>query len=162
MSILGKGKKKLKKEEEMLRNIFNACEENQNSISYDKLVISSKPRIYTDNLCIIATAILFIVTLLGPLFFPHDSVFLSVDNKRGRYMNIVDHEVDDNEFTIYLSGDEVDVRKTYMESMQGDVVVPREYDLRENRLVFPYKSEEYNIYIYDINGNLLHLLLSPH
>lgn len=145
----------------MLENVFAACETEPNKVPFDKIVLRSKQNLFTDDLFIIVTIVLFLITFIAPIFFPHGKNFLSVDSGMGRPLNIVDHAMTDTTFSITFDGNPIDVGNSYMEGADDVVVTPSEYDRKTNTVTFPYYSQEYNIYVYDVKGRCIHLLLTP-
>ncbi len=151
----------VKTADQMLQNVFAACNTEPNRIPFDKIVLKSKQNFKSDNSFMVATILLIIVTFVAPLLFPPSKVFLSVAPSRERPLVIEEHSLTEETFNISLKGATIDLQNTYMVGDSGEVLNPISYERESNALVFPFKNEEYNIYITDINGKTLHLLLSP-
>lgn len=147
--------------DQMLQNVFAACDREPNSTPFDKIVLRSKQDFRSDNSFIIATLLFLLLTFIAPLFFPPSRIFLSVDSAYGRPLTIEEHSLSNDTFTISLKGASIDLANTYMEGESGTVLYPMSYDRESNTIVFPYEGEEYNIYIFDTYGKCLHLLLAP-
>lgn len=145
----------------MLGNVFVACGKEPNRVPFDTIVSRSRQSFFSDNLMIILCSVLLVLTFICPLFFPHGSIFMSAAYSKGRALSISSHSVENDRFTITLDGGAVDLGITYMENDMGEILYPISYDRADNTVVFPYNNEEYNIFIYDLNGRCLHLLLSP-
>lgn len=146
----------------MLENVFAACDTTPNNVPIDKLILRSKQNLFTDNLYIIIASVLFVITFCVPLFFPPGSFFVSVDSAQGRPLSVVEHTMEASTFSISFDGALIDVSSSYMIGADESVILASEYDRNTNTIVFPYEPQEYNIYVYDINGRCIHLLLSPH
>lgn len=151
----------VKTADQMLQNVFAACNTEPNRIPFDKIALRSKQDYKSDNSFVIATILLIIITFVAPLLFPPSKIFLSVDPSRERPLLIEEHSLTEDTFNISLKGAAIDLQNTYMVGDSGEVLTPTSYDREDNALVFPFNNEEYNIYITDINGKTLHLLLSP-
>ena len=65
-------------------------------------------------------------------------------------------------FVIYVEDDMcgVDYDGIYMETSAGSVILPVSYDAKTGEVDFVYPSESVNIYIPDMQGNVLHVLLT--
>ena len=145
-----------------LKNVFSACDTAPNAIPLEKIAERSRLSFFTDNLYIIIASVLLTVTLVAPLFFPHNSAFVSVDFSAGRPLTVTGSEMTQDTFSISVEGGVLSMEDSYMEGADDSYVAPSSFDSTGNTLVFPYSPQEYNIYLYDENGRCLHLLLSPH
>lgn len=145
-----------------LENIFAACDTAPNKIPFDKILLQSRQNLITDNLYIVLSVVLFLMTFVAPIFFPHGSAFMSVDSAAGRPLTVVEHVMTDSSFSITFAGAPLDSGSSYMLGADNSVVYCQDYNRSSNTIVFPYYAQEYNIYVYDINGRCIHLLLSPH
>jgi len=152
----------IKTADKMLQNVFAACDTKPNKVPFDKIVLRNKTDIRSERLLICITAFLFILTLITPLFLPKGSAFVSVDPSLGRPLSVLSHEMSTDSFLITFEGDKIDISSSYMESLDGNVVYVSSYDESTNTVTFPYDKKEYNIYVYDVNGKCIHLLLTPH
>lgn len=152
----------IKTADEMLQNIFAACDMTPNRVPFDKIVLRSKLNLVADNLLIVIAALLFAVSFIVPLFFPHSRAFLSLSGDSARELTLADHGMTEDSFWISFGGSPLDFNECYMEGEDGHVVYAEKYDRFNNTIEFPYTRMEYNIYIYDVNGKRMHLLLSPH
>ena len=150
----------IKTADQILQNVFAEAKVEPNNISFENIIKRSRLNVISDNIYILVTAILFVAVLLCPLFMPKGSVFMSVDHRSQRELAIVSHSVVDGNFTIRLEGPMVDSAATYVVDPEGNELSVISYDSATNTLVLPFGSGDYNIYIYDVNGRLLHLLLS--
>ena len=152
----------IKTADEMLQNVFAACDTAPNKVPFEKIVSKSRQNLFSDNAFIVVAILIFVATFFCPLFFPHGSVFMSVDSSVGRPLTVVAHEMTEDTFSISFDGLSLDVANSYMVSADNAIILPMEYNRNTNTIVFPYTPSEYNIYVYDIKGKCLHLLLSPH
>ena len=164
MSLFKKSKRyqmDIKTADQMLQNVFAACDTTPNKVPFDKIVLRNKTDVRSERLLIVITIILFILTLITPLFLPKGNDFVSVDSSMGRPLSVTVHEMKDDSFLISFEGNKVDITSSYMEGKDGSVVYASSYDEFTNTVTFPYDSKEYNIYIYDVSGKCIHLLLTP-
>ena len=163
--MFGKKKAKydidLKTADQMLQNIFAACDTTPNRVPFDKIVLRSKQNLIAENLLIIISSILFLISFVAPLFFPHADAFLSVASP-SRQIELVDHQMNEDSFQITFGGQALDIKASYMEGEDGHIVYAEKYDRFSNTIVFPYIPIEYNIYVYDMSCKGIHLLLTPH
>jgi hypothetical protein len=67
----------------------------------------------------------------------------------------------EDSFNITFEGNRIDISSSYMEGTDGSVIYASSYDDSTNTVTFPYDKKEYNIYVYDVNGKCIHLLLTP-
>ncbi len=151
----------IKTADKMLQNVFAACDTQPNKVPFDKIVLRNKTDIRSERLLICITAFLFILTLITPLFLPKGSAFVSVDPSQGRPLSVISHEMKEDSFNITFEGNRIDISSSYMEGTDGSVVYASSYDDSTNTVTFPYDKKEYNIYVYDVNGKCIHLLLTP-
>lgn len=144
-----------------LENVFAACDTAPNKISFDKIVLQNRQNLFSDNLFIILSAVIFVLSFFAPLCFPHSSIFMSADAGHERPLSVYDHVMTESTFSISFEGSTLDMSKCYMEGADDSVIYAIKYDRSTNTVVFPYVPMEYNIYIFDVNGKYIHLLLSP-
>ena len=145
----------------MLENVFAEAGSSPNKVPFDQIVSRNKQNLFTDNLFIVLSSVIFVITLILPLFFPHSRVLMSVDASSGRPLTVKEHHMEDSSFSITFDGLPVDVENSYMVDDDDVTVSAVSYDRKTNTVVFPYDNKEYNIYVYDTNGKCIHLLLSP-
>ena len=145
----------------MLENVFAAANTSPNKVPFDKIVTRNKQNLFTDNLFIVLSSVIFVITLILPVFFPHSKVLMSVDAASARPLTVKEHHMEESSFSITFDGLPVDVEMSYMVDDNDDIVPVASYDKKTNTVVFPYDNKEYNIYVFDSNGKSIHLLLSP-
>ena len=145
----------------MLENVFAAAGSSPNKVPFEKIVTRNKQNLFTDNLFIVLSSVIFVITLILPVFFPHSKVLMSVDAASARPLTVKEHHMEESSFSITFDGLPVDVEMSYMVDDNDDIVPVASYDKKTNTVVFPYDNKEYNIYVFDSNGKSIHLLLSP-
>lgn len=146
-----------------LSGVYNACDVRPGVLSFTKAVLRNRQNYVADHILTIITAIILVATFLCPLFFPHSSfVVSSVGNRYAKTLSVTSLEVNESYFSFTFDGPVVDSGSSYMEDADGHIYYPVEYNRIDNTLVLPVEhTSEFNIFIYDINGKCLHLLLSP-
>lgn len=148
--------------DEILQNVFKACNAEPNKVSIEKIEEKTKIDYKTDNILIIIVSVLLFVSIMLPLFFKSAQFFVSVDSGSSRSLSITGHDMTTESLKITFDGPSVDIASTYIELESGEKLVPVNYDRSDNTVTFPSLDQEANIYIYDVNGKCLHLLISPH
>lgn len=146
---------------EMLQNVFAACDREPNTIPFDKLILRRKisTRAYTFGMTV--TTIILAITFLLPLAFPPTKATVTNLGNNNDKLKITSHRVDENLFYLDLEDIEIDTETSYMLTADGELYYPTSFDSSTDTVVFPYLNQEVNIYIYDTEGNLLQLLLTP-
>lgn len=146
-----------------LSGVFDACDVRPGVLSFDKALLQNKQNYVANHILSIITAIILLATFISPLFFPHSNfVISSVGNSYAKTLSVTSLEVNESDFSFTFDGPVVDSGSSYMEDSDGHIYYPIEYNRADNTLVLPFEhTSEFNIYIYDINGKCLHLLLSP-
>lgn len=151
----------LKQADQTLQNIFAACEQKPNTIPFDKIVLRqrAKTRSFTlgKYLCLLFIVLLFIV----PFVFPHSHAKISSTQNYSSNLEVESHYVSGSQFTLFLSGEDIDYADSYASAADGTIYLPVGSDATEHKIVFPYVGKEVNIYIYDSKGNYIQLLLTP-
>lgn len=147
-------------QEKMLSDIFKALDKAPGKTSIKAAKKASRKRFFKDNFLIIVTAAAIVITLILPFLFPKSTAVVSVDSM-DRKLSVASSEMTGDSFKISFSGAKIDADSSYMLDNDDNYVYPSEYDKLTNTIVFPYDSEEYNIFIYDIYGRSIHLLLTP-
>ena len=75
---------------------------------------------------------------------------------------LVKEEKIDNKLVLYLKdeGLGVDWENIYAETLDGGIIKPVSYNEEKGYVIFRFPGESVNIYITDLKGNLLHLVLT--
>lgn len=146
---------------ETLQNVFLACNQVPNGTSIDKLMNTKKIRVKSYNTWMIIAVVALVFTFALPLLLnPFSNKLAPADRKKAQIV-ITDHKLLDDSFTLTLKGDFIDYNSICAIDGDGNTVYPITYDYKKGTVVLPYYDSEWNIYIYDLNQNELHLLLSP-
>ncbi len=145
--------------DQTLQNVFSACNKPANTLSVEKLLqnrkMSHAPYIHA----IILSAFALILCLLSPLaFIPHGLPLETISASGGTITLVGSFEADDYLY-IRLSDQNIDLSRTYMETNSGKRFAAISF--QKDTIQFSYPSEESNLFIYDTNGQALHLLLTP-
>lgn len=151
----------MSKANETLQNVFVACKQEPNTIPFDKIVLKNKAqtRAFTigRSICLLFIVFLFII----PFLFPHAPFSLKIRETQSR-MRVVSHYMDDKQLYITISGGEIDFASCDAYDLEGNpAYLPTDANAKGNTISFPYTGKAMDIYIYDMNGNCLHLFLEP-
>lgn len=147
--------------DKVLQNVFAACDSAPNTTKLEEIESRSRQNLLSENIMIVISGVLFLAVFFVPLLFPHADAFVSADSHI-KELKVSDHCMTQDSFSISFSGYALDVDLSYMEGADGRIVKAVRYDRETNTIVFPYYPEEYNIYVYDVKGRGIHLLLDPH
>ena len=153
-------KEDLASQEKMLSEIFKELNKAPGKSSIKEIKKEARKRFFKDNFLIMITAVAMVVTLVLPFLFPHSHSVVSVDSME-RKLSIASSEMTEDSFKISFSGAEIDTDSSYMLGDDNSCISPSYYNEETNTIEFPYDFKEYNIYIYDIYGRSIHLLLTP-
>lgn len=152
----------IKTADKMLQNVFAACDTTPNRVPFDKIVLRSRISLLAENILLIIAIVLFVASFIVPLTFPHSNAFISLSEDSGREITLVDHGMTEDSFWITFGGNPLDFNECYMEGADGHIEQAEKYDRFTNTIEFSYTPMEYNIYIFDVRGKRMHLLLTPH
>lgn len=146
--------------EQTLNNVFMACSHAPNTTPVDRLM-NTTTRYYQNNrLAFSVSVILFLVTLILPVFFYFYANSANAPVTKTN-IKVLEHHIDEDTFSLSLSGDYIDYESIYLLDAAGQKVVPLSTDPYTGYVQFPFTGTEVNIYIYDLNRNELHLVLTP-
>jgi len=148
--------------DKILQNVLVAVDAGPNNIPLEEIEAQNRHDYKTDTILLYVVGSLLAITILLPLLFKSATAFISVDPNSSRALTVSASEHTGETFVLTFIGPVVDVKSTYAETERGDIIFPLEYNRVDNTIVFPGFTEESNIYIYDVNGNCLHLLFVPH
>lgn len=144
---------------ETLRNVFEACDQPV-STRIDEIIGNSSTISSAYPTLIIVTVISLIITLLLPILLS-PSISGKKYNGNKATASIQDYSVENGQLYIDLDGQFLNITKAYAINPSGETIYPREYNIWKEQLFFDYDETEWNIYLEDINGNTVHMLLSP-
>lgn len=142
-----------------LQNVFAACNQQPNTIPFDKLVLKGLAQTTLVKGCKWSAAGFLLLVLLAPLAFRNTDFTVS-SRGFGQQIAIEDHQLYENYFIMRLSGENVDYDNIYAKKTDGTVVFPSSVDPAERSVVIPYDGSSLNIYIPDSSGNVLQAILS--
>lgn len=143
-----------------LQNVLNACDKpasnNMDEILSKTFQISGGYKIR-----IIVTAVLLFITIISPLLFS-PKLSKSNYNSKKADVKIENYEVVDSDLYIDLAGPFLVVANAYAVNPDGEQFTPVEDNIWKDQIHFDnYDDTEWNIYLNDVNGNTIHLLLTP-
>ncbi|MCR5268470.1 MAG: hypothetical protein K6E16_08135 [Lachnospiraceae bacterium] len=145
----------------ILQNVFIAGEQAPNTTPFDKIVLRSKAQTTMVTACMWIGIVMLLLTLLSPLAF--SSRDFKVEQPRStRSLQIVSHKLYTSEFVMLIEGDKLDYRNIYALKNDGEVVFPSKIQFvnGDTEVTIPYDGEQLNLYIPDLDGNILQAILS--
>lgn len=88
---------------------------------------------------------------------------IEVDSLDSTAPHITSHKTENDIVYIYVEddGSGIDYDKVYGMSASGDTVQPVDYSDKKHYVAFAYPSEALTVYVPDVAGNMLNLLVSP-
>ena len=146
--------------DQTLQNVLAACNKPASTLPVDKLILNRKMSRAPYIHAIILATFALILCLLCPLAFVPRFLPLETVSISGKTIALAGSYESDGYLYIRLSDQHIDISRTYMETNSGKHF-SAELASRKDTIQFPYPSEESNIYIYNNNGQVIHLLLTP-
>ncbi len=145
----------------ILQNVFIAGEQKPNTIPFDKIVLRSKAKTTLVTACMWVGIIMLLFTLLSPLAF-HTGELKVANPGTVKSIQITSHQLYTTEFVMMLSGDKLDYRNIYALKDDGTMVFPSRVRFvdEQTEVTIPYDGKSLNIYIPDLDGNILQAILS--
>ncbi|MBO4901440.1 MAG: hypothetical protein J5518_01415 [Lachnospiraceae bacterium] len=145
----------------ILQNVFIAGEQQPNTTPFDKIVLRSKAQTTMVTACMWIGIIMLFLTLLSPLAFTSQDFKITESPSAGK-IQIVSHQLYTSEFVMLIDGETLDYRNIYAVKPDGTVVFPSRIQfVNENtEVTIPYDGTELNVYIPDLDGNMMQAILS--
>lgn len=140
-----------------LQNIFEACNVKPNTVSFKELVSHARENTVKYIICMMITAAALIFTFFIPLLFKPSASSRPLETD----IAVESSSLENGNFTLHLTGSMIDYTSIYAIDEENEKVYPTSYDVRSGEVDFRYNNESWNIYIPDLNGSQLHLLLTP-
>ncbi len=142
-----------------VQNVFAELNMTPNSTPFDKIVLKGLANTVFARTCRYISLAFLIASLLTPLAFIN-STFI-VENKESESKIVIsDHQLYDDHFTMVLSGTDINYDDIYARLPDGSFVFPSSIDRTNGFVTFPFDDASLNIYIPDINGNILQAILT--
>lgn len=140
-----------------LQKVFEACSMKPNTLPIEELIQRSRENTAKFLLCMWISVIMLVFTFFMPLFFRPSASASPAETD----IVVSSSEIKDGDFVLHLSGFMIDYTSIYAIDENGEKIYPISYDAKAGEVVFHYNNESWNIYIPDLNGSQLHLLLTP-
>ncbi|MCR5330717.1 MAG: hypothetical protein K6E62_05965 [Lachnospiraceae bacterium] len=145
--------------DQTLQNVFKSLDKKPNTIPFDKLVLrNAVNRTYIKTGLCVSLALLLLI-LLAPLSFINREFKVEYTGLKQTIV-VTDHHLEGDTFVMNLSGIQIDYDDIYARLPDGTFVFPVSADAESGVVVFPYEGTELNIFVPDINGKMLHAILS--
>ena len=143
-----------------LQQVFEACGQPV-STEIDRIILghTNVHAIY-GILIAIAGAALALTLVLPLLFSPYAAGSRYSDSRAD--ISIESFTVTEDVLLIDLSGPFININSVYATDSQGNVIYPNSRNVWSDQVSFDYNSNgEWDIYVADISGNSIHMLLTP-
>lgn len=148
-----------KEANEMLQNIFEACDTAPNTVSFDTLLLRTKANTTLVTTCKWIATIFLVLVIFSPLaFHTHENVTLT--NSEHTEISVTSHHLYKDHFEMTLSGSDIDYGAIYCKKLDGTVVIPTISSEAEQIVEIPFDGESLNIYIPCTDGRVIQALLS--
>jgi hypothetical protein len=141
-----------------LQNILKSCNMAPNTLPVEELVSRARENTSKYLLCMFISIGMLIATFFLPLVFKPAAMSASSQQLD---ITVDSSKMDGGDFVLNISGFMIDYTSIYAMNEEGTRIYPVSYDVSTGRVVFRYDGESWNIFIPDLNGNQLHLLLTP-
>ncbi len=145
----------------ILQNVFIAGDQKPNTIPFDKIVLRSKAKTTLVTSCMWIAIAMLLLTLLSPLAF-HSQEVKVTDFGAAKTLEITSHQLYTTEFVMMISGDKLDYRNIYAMKDDGTAIFPSSIRFvnEQTEVTIPYDGDALNIYIPDLDGNVMQAVLS--
>ena len=139
-----------------LQKVFEACSMKPNTLPIEELIQHSRENTVRFAVCMWISIVMLTITFFMPLIFkPLTSHHVEND------ITVSSSEMRDGKFVLHLSGFMIDYTSIYAIDEDGEKIQPISFNGKTGEVDFHYNNESWNIYISDLNGSQLHLLLTP-
>lgn len=147
-----------------LQSVFAACDKKPNEVPFDKILLRGKMTSKACNVNIILCVVLLIVTLLLPLTFQKPST--RVITGENKVFSLISHSVENNELILTFSettfnADTCEMLLVSGSNLSESTFKPLQIDDDSDTIVFPYFEDAMSIYIEDISGSSMTILVTP-
>ena len=142
-----------------LQNVFAELDMKPNSIPFDKIVLRGLANTVFAKTCKIIATIFLIISLFTPLAFINND-FVVEPSVGASKIIITDHQLYDDHFSLVLQGNNINYDDIYARLPDGSFVFPSSVNRDNGLVIFPFTESSLNIYIPDINGNVLQAVLT--
>lgn len=144
-----------------LQNILAACDKEPNTIPLEKLSRRYEKNTLLCSVMLVLTGILFLLTLLLPLYLPTLLTFARPYFAPAPVALVNDH-VEEGILYLEFTGDHILYEQAYMKTNDGRTEKVFSYDAQAGIIAFPYYADvESNIYIPVMDGEVLQFLVTP-
>lgn len=146
-----------------LEHVFEAAGKKPNHEPLEKLAVKKKRPGQPYMHGVIFAAVALLLALLAPLVFLPRNIPANAENDSSQDLQILRTHRDDELLYLELSFGDPDLSASYLQTIDGITQHPTGFNPERNELIFacPDPIEDTNVYIYNRQGELLHLRLSP-
>lgn len=145
--------------DEMLKNVFAACDQAPSEKSFDYIIAKNIANTSVVRMAKWIAAVLLVLVLLSPLVFRYCSPRTTSGKNT---VTVTSHELDvnSNRFIIHLAGEGIEYSSIYAKTENGNIVVPTSFDEDDGVVMIPFKTGTLNIFIPNEDGSVLQAVLS--
>ncbi len=144
-----------------LKNVFQACNLKVTERSLQDLKKTQNKEHASMIVLMIVALAACIVIFLVPFYLYSSPANVTQVGNNSTTLVVESHHEDKGIFYLTLSGGEVDYSGIRLVKEDGTENNILSYDAASSTIAFTYIEEDINIYIPQVNGATLHLLLSP-
>ena len=141
-----------------LAKVLNSVEKSTNT-PIDKMLKKRVNAAKGYSRYLTAVKLMLAFTLVIPLLFVFTSNAKGTNPKAD--ISVDDYFVQDGMLFIDLDGPFIDYTSIYAVTASGSTVFPVDYNSGNGMVSFPYDETEWNIYVSDLNSEVVHMLLTP-
>jgi len=149
-----------KEANDVLQNVFDACNVSHNTVPFDKIMLRSMAETKLVTVFKYIGIAALIVVLLTPLLFKRDQTFVLSSNRPGQKIIVVDHQLYENQFLMVLYGTGIKWEEIHCLDEDGCIVYPTSIEKESGTVIFPYGDKALNIYIPNDDGDVLQGVLA--
>ena len=145
----------------ILQNVFIAGEQSPNTTPFDKIVLRSRAKTTLVTACMWVGIVMLLLVLLSPLAF-HSQELKVTSFEADKNIQIASHQLYSSEFVMMISGEMLDYKNIYAVKDDGTMVFPSRIRFvnDQTEVTIPYDGTSLNIYIPDLDGNVMQAILS--
>ncbi len=150
-----------KEANDMLQNVFNACNQQPNNTSLDLLLLKNYTRVAVVKTGKWLSIAFLIIVLLMPLAFRRPAgTELTLNNNDANSIIISNHQMTDDHFSMYMQGEGILYNNIYCQKQDGTIVFPDTISEENGYVSFPFDGEMLNIFIPCEDGYTVQALLA--
>lgn len=144
---------------ETLQNVFANCEKEPNTIPFDKLLLRQKANTVSVSIGKIICLFMLFLLITIPIATIRMPAHL-VDLSGASSIKIESHYVENGILYLAVIGGNLDTNKCYAITEDGTPILPTYVTTNFVCVSFPFVDGTLNIFLFDLNGNSIHLIVT--